>query len=293
MTAHPLPPDALRYPGARPGGLLPRLRIGLTYLWRHRRWPALRQPRLFTEFVQHRKLHDRDPRLPLLADKLAAKAFVAARLGEEWVIPTLWHGAELPAHPPWPTPFVVKSRHGCNQTRFRLTGREDWPHIRRAARRWMRRSYGTWLDEWLYRGIERGVLVEPFVGTGPGLPIDYKFYVFGGRVACVQVHLGRGERHRWIVLDRDWRRLSAASIDPDPLRPVSLPAMITAAETLAAGLDFVRVDLYEIDGRPLFGEMTFYPGSGLDPFAPRALDATLGACWAAARIAADAIVASQ
>ena len=59
--------------------------------------------------------------------------------------------------------------------------------------------------------------------------------------------------------------------------------MIASAETLAAGFDFVRVDLYEIDGRPLFGEMTFYPGSGLDRFAPVTLDDRMGRDWARAR----------
>lgn len=238
--------------------------------------------------MQHRKLFDRDARLPLLADKVAAKAIVAARLGEAWIIPTLWHGAMLPERPGWPAPFVVKSRHGSNQIRFCRTGREDWRAVRRAARRWMRTDYGIWLDEWLYGRIARGVMVEPFVGEGPTLPIDYKLFVFGGRVEYVQVHLDRGGRHRWIVLDRTWRRVSAASTDADPARPATLGAMIEAAETLAAGFDFVRVDLYEIAGRPLFGEMTFYPGSGLDPFAPRGLDNIMGEHWAAARKQAGA-----
>lgn len=263
--------------------MIPRLRIGLTYLWRHRRLPQLAEPRLFTEFVQHRKLFDRDIRLPMLADKIAAKAFVADRLGPEWIVPTLWHGTALPPAPVWPAPFVVKSRHGCNQTRFWRVGDDDWRGVLRASRRWMRGRYGLWLDEWLYAGIERGLMVEPFLGGGPALPIDYKLFVFAGRVEYVQVHLGRGERHRWIVLDRDWRRVSAPSGDPDPLRPRTLPAMIAAAETLAAGFDFVRVDLYEIAGRPLFGEMTFYPGSGLHRFAPPTLDDRMGRDWAKAR----------
>ena len=59
--------------------------------------------------------------------------------------------------------------------------------------------------------------------------------------------------------------------------------MIEAAETLGQGFDFVRVDFYEIDGAPRFGEMTFYPGSGLDPFDPPEIDLILGRLWAEAR----------
>jgi hypothetical protein len=143
----------------------------------------------------------------------------------------------------------------------------------------MRSDYGYWLDEDLYAHIPRGLIVEPFMGQPPALPIDYKFYVFGGRVDYVQVHLGRGGRHRWILLDRAWRRVSAASADPDPIAPAALSRMIAAAEALAEGTDFLRVDLYEIEGRPLFGEMTFYPGSGLDRFDPVSLDHELGARW--------------
>ena len=53
--------------------------------------------------------------------------------------------------------------------------------------------------------------------------------------------------------------------------------MIAGAEALARDHDFLRVDFYEVDGRPLFGELTVYPGSG--PAAasvPPALDRRMG-----------------
>ena len=86
-----------------------RLRIALTYLWRHHRLPDLADPTRFTELVQRRKLHDRDPRMPALADKVAVKALVAARLGREWVVPLLWAGEALPAQSPWRRPVVIKA----------------------------------------------------------------------------------------------------------------------------------------------------------------------------------------
>lgn len=260
-----------------------RWRIRLTYWWRHGRLPDLHDPRTFTELVQARKLSGHDREMVAMADKVAAKARVAERLGSGWTIPTLWHGTVLPRSAPWPAPFVVKARHGCNQNIFVLDDggdwRADWPAIRARAAKWLRRSYGEWLDEGLYRDIPRGLLVEPFVGTPPVLPVDYKFYVFGGRVEAVQVHLDRGVRHRWLLFDRAWRRLSAGCAEAPTVPPASLPAMIAAAETLGAARDFARVDFYEIADKPVFGEMTFYPGSGLDRFDPVALDAVLGEHW--------------
>jgi hypothetical protein len=256
-------------------------RIGLTYWWRHGRVPDLRDPRLFTELVQWRKLHQRDPRMPRLADKLMVKAEVASALGQEWVVPTLWAGEHLPEIAPCALPFVVKSRHGCNQRIFVRDDKVDWDVVRRRAATWLRRPYGYWLDEWLYRDIPRGILVEPFIGAGGALPIDYKFYVFGGEVAFVQVHLDREHRHSWVVYDRDWRPFFGHA--DLPRAPSALAAMIAAAETLAGDFDFVRVDFYQPEKYPIFGEMTFYPGSGLDPFDPPALDAVMGALWLEAR----------
>ena len=255
------------------------LRVHLAYLWRHGRRLSLKAPTRFTELVQRRKLFEHDQRLPLLIDKLGAKRFVAKQLGDEWITPTLWSGTLMPETPLWPYPFVVKSRHGCNQRRFVRTGTEDWTAIRRASARWMRRDYGFWLDERGYRGVTRGLIVEPFVGGGSALPIDYKLYVFHGRVAFIQVHVGREHDHRWMLFDRDWNRVSSPTADPDPSRPISLDRMMDGAENLGLGFDFVRIDFYEFADRPRFGEMTFYPGSGLDPFDPPSLDDAMGALW--------------
>ena len=259
-----------------------KLRIGLCYLARHQRRVSFENPKTFTELVQRRKLIGRDPRMAALADKVAVKAFVATTLGPEWVTPTLWHGTDLPETPEWPMPFVVKSRHGCNQNAFFRDSVADWPKVRQRARRWMKQTYGTLLNEWLYTQIPRGILVEPFIGEHGIVPLDYKIYTFGGRATHIQVHLDRENDHRWMLFDRNWRRVSARTNDPDPAPPHSLANMLEAAEKLGSGFDFIRCDFYEVSGSPLFGEMTFYPGSGLDKFHPVSLDALLGKHWLAA-----------
>jgi len=177
-------------------------------------------------------------------------------------------------------PFVVKARHGCNQIAIvRDPDVANWDAIRASADGWVKRRYGFWLDEWLYSRVERGIIVEPYVGVGDVLPIDYKFYVFGGRVEFIQVHLDRATRHHWILLDRDWNRMPGCLHSGTPVAPSRIAELIAAAEALGADFDFVRVDLYQPGDHPLFGEMTFYPGSGLDPFDPPELDAMIGERW--------------
>lgn len=263
-------------------GWLARIRVRLCYLVRHQRILHLDNPTRFNELVQRRKLENHDVRMVTSADKVAVKDHVAALLGPEWIIPTLWSGDILPDSPPCAPPFVVKARHGSNQNIYVRDAVADWSYIRTRAARWMRGPYGQLLDEWLYRHIPLGLLVEPFVGEEGQLPIDYKIFVFGGRATYVQVHLDREKRHRWIVFDRAWNRVSALTEDAHPKRPDTLDRMLDAAETLARGFDFVRCDFYEIAGKPLFGEMTFYPGSGLDKFTPVELDVVFGQHWLAA-----------
>ena len=259
-----------------------RLRVALCYAARMGRLCPVGNPRRFTEFVQHRKLYHRDPAMPRLLDKLYAKRLVAGRLGSDWVAPLAWEGPALPARSPVSGRAMLKSRHGCNQYRALnpslALGR--WEALRRQAHRWLRSPYGVWLDEWAYRDVPRGLLIEGWLGDGDTLPVDYKIYVFGGAATHVQVHTGRGGgRHRWHLHDRDWKRLDGGAALP---RPRSLDAMIEAAEMLSGAMSFVRVDFYELHGRPVFGEFCFYPGSGLDPFFDDATDLALGGLWALA-----------
>lgn len=254
------------------------LRIRVIYFYRHGRLPNLDHPQTFTERIQDRKRFDRDPRLPRLSDKIEAKTYAANRLGEDWILPNLWTGTVLPNAPDWPMPSVLKSSHGWNQIAFLKDSSQDWRALQRLSQRWLKKTHGLWLDEWAYTQIPPRLLVEPYIGDGDILPIDYKFYVFGGEVTLIQVHLARGQDHRWMLFDRDWTRISRQTHD-HPKAPPCLPEMIIAAETLARGFDFVRVDLYEFENKPLFGEMTFYPGSGYDRFDPVSLDWTIGKMW--------------
>lgn len=264
------------------GGRGARLRVRLSYWWRHGRLPDLDSPRTFTEWIQWRKLNERSLRLAAMTDKIAAKADVARRLGEKWVVPTLWQGRVAPDTPPWPTPFVIKASHGCNQYAIVRDVARDWPRALVRSRFWTTTRYGGWLDEWLYSRTEPGLIVEPFVGPGDVSPDDYKVYVFNGIAEVIQVHTGRETVHRWVQFDRHWRRLSRGADRPPP---AGLAAMISAAERLGQGHDFVRVDFYDLPGQPLFGEYSLYPGSGLDRFDPVAIDDMLGAKWSEARAA--------
>ncbi len=222
-----------------------------------------------------------------LSDKIEAKEYAEGILGTEWIVPTVWTGYELPHVSPFVDPVMIKASHGCCQYHplRSVPTAAEWDALRRLTTRWTVQPYGIWLDEWCYRDVPRGLIAEKLIGHEV-LPLDYKIYVFGGRATHVQVHLDRASEHRWLLHDRNYVTLIRDQTDKPP-RPASLSAMLDAAEALASGFSFARVDFYEVDGRPLFGEFCFYPGSGLDPFAADWIDRELGNLWHASMCHSD------
>jgi hypothetical protein len=258
----------------------------MEFLIYHRRLARLDHPETFCEKIAKRKLSDRNALMPRLADKILAKEYVADLLGTEWVIPTLWSGYHLPprAERNWATPYVLKASHGSGWNYFVLSpSQQDWDAIEAEAEHWLSTLYGRSEMEWLYTQIKPGLLVEPFVGIGDVAPPDYKLFVFGGRTVYIQVDLGRLQTHRQLFYDVNWKRQKWEYLCPwteeEVAPPVSLAAMIGAANKLGAEFPFVRVDLYEIAGKPYFGEMTFYPNSGRFAFKPESAELLLGELW--------------
>lgn len=247
---------------------------------------ALVNPRTFSEKIQRMKLFDRDPRLPQRENKILIKEFVAKKLGEAWVTPTLWQGEYLPplALRTWPIPFVIKANNGCGWNIFvRQESDLNWPQIEKVTAEWRESPFGVDLGEWLYSEIKPGLLVEPFIGGLSELPIDYKLWTFNGKVEFIQVDTDREHEHKRTMFDRSWNNLPFTYVyraDPRPIqKPQSLQRMIEAAEILAEDFPFVRVDFYESANQPKFGEMSFYPESGFGRFDPPEWDTKLGQLW--------------
>jgi hypothetical protein len=126
------------------------------------------------------------------------------------------------------------------------------------------------------------ILVEELLGDGGAVPPDYKFYVFHGRVRLVSVELDRFTFHTRNLYTPAWEQLPVEWVYPagkDIERPAALAEMIDVAERLGADTDFVRVDLYSVGERVVFGELTNYPDAGYGRFDPPDFDRQLGEWW--------------
>jgi hypothetical protein len=258
-------------------------------------WPNLVQPQSWNAWIQRRKLFDRDPRFAIYADKFAVREWVAELAGPQ-VLPQLHqHGtrAEQLELAGLPERFMLKASHGCKWFLPMIEReRADVGQLRRTVAGWLRQNFAQISGEWAYEWITPRYLVEEWLGGADGSALwDYKFYCFGGRVALVHVDMGRFGRHQRVFFTRDWqfrpiilRGVGYPPGAPELARPRHFAALVELAETLAADHDFLRVDLYHDEQRgPIFGELTFFPGSGLIGFDDPAIDRELGALWTTAR----------
>ncbi len=262
-----------------------RFAIGVDYFRVFGRIPNLTNPERFSEKLQHLKLRVRDERMPALVDKVRAKEFVSAKLGEKWVIPTLWHDEHVTEDVlrEIPKPAVVKATHSSSQLLF-LHANTNVPAAARAANGWLTYDHHVMHREWAYGKVRREILIEPFIGEGEAQPPeDYKFWVFDGAVRFVQVDINRFKGHRRLFYTPAWKRLDLKMNYPaastGARRPQHLDEMLQAARALANGFRFARIDLYDTPAGPLFGEITFAPEAGLCRFNPPAFDLTLGESW--------------
>lgn len=256
--------------------------VNIDYFRVFGRFPNLANPQLFSEKMQHLKLAH-DERTPNLVDKVRVKDFVANTIGEEWLIPTLWHGKHLTEEilREMPKPAVVKANHSSAQVKF-VTANSNLGAVAREANTWLDYDHHVVHREWAYGNVQRELLIEPFIGEERA-PDDYKFWVFDGAVRFVQVDHNRFSRHTRQFYSPTWKRLDFKMNYPDTPAtepaPEHLTRMLEAATKLAEGFRFVRVDLYDTPQKPLFGEMTFSPEAGLCRFEPAGVDLELGESW--------------
>lgn len=248
--------------------------------------PDLKNPRTYNEKLGRRIIYDRNPLIPRTTDKVAARDYVAGKVSADILIPLLGIYRRV-SDINWealPQSFVIKAAHGCGMNIIvRNKSTADRAAILEQAGAWLRQNYYEAHREWAYRSIPRRLIVEKLLLDGKGdIPPDFKFLVFGGRVALIRVHSDRFGKHRVNFFDRDVRPVAIRQIydeDPGYTPPAAVASLVPLAEKLAEDFDYARIDLYLVDDEPWFGEITHHDGTAGIPFLPASYDRTLGDLW--------------
>ena len=215
-----------------------------------------------------RKLFDRNPLFTVACDKLAARDFALTAVPQLQVAPLRWSGTDLELAPAevLTGDVVFKPNNGSGMVVLVRNGKPSQTELAAIGRRWLAKPYGQEMGLWGYVNARACLLVEEML-MREGRPIDhqYSFHVAGGITAYVRVKLGTPDETSFLILDRDGSSRPVSSQGEGQrltfVPPLSFASMRAIAERLGAHFDFVRVDLYDLEGSIIFGELTVYPGS--------------------------------
>lgn len=249
----------------------------------------LSNPRRFTEKIQWYKLYYRNPLMKRCVNKYEVRKYVKSKGLEKTLVPLLGHYNSI-NEISWdslPDQFVMKTQQGggglsvivCSDKR-KLKKEDAVKKLFYKEKRVPKHRGGR---EWAYWDIPTGIVVEELLVNkeNPEVGInDYKFFCYQGHAEYVIVDVDRYIGHKRNFYDRNWNNLHVTSdcpsSDRDIPKPENLDEMIRYAEILAKDFPYVRVDLYSVDGKVYFGELTFYPWSGYVQYSPDEADFLFG-----------------
>ena len=279
---------------------------------------AQQNPLGFNEKILYRMAFDRNPLFKTLSDKIEVRNFVEDRVGANLLIP-VYAICDSPDQINWgklPEEFVCKVSHGSGGligvyknveidsalplNLKALSWQRYWVNPERfipsnaeaMLKKWLGLSY-EWIPgcspEWGYAGLQPRIIVEELLmGQDSKIAIQIQLYVFDGKVELIRSAGTNSYGKRTMnYYSKEWQSLSIqllagsrnAQAENSQPRPINLASMISVAEILGKGLDFVRVDLYDLDTDIRFGEMTLYPSAGEGCWMPRNFNFELGTHW--------------
>lgn len=239
----------------------------------------LKNPKTFCEKLQWLKLYDRKPEYARMVDKYEVKKYVADKIGNEYIIPTLgvWDAPEDIEWEELPNQFVLKTTHGGGGNGVIVCKDKTKLDIKAVCKQ-LHKSLSSDLyktfREWPYKNVSKRIIAESFLASPSGELEDYKFFCFNGKVKCFKIDFGRFVEHHANYYSPEGELLpfGEKGLEPDPnhieIMLENLNEMISLAEQLSDGFKFLRVDLYNIKGKIYFGELTFYPAAGLGELVP-------------------------
>ncbi len=245
----------------------------------------LKNPQTYNEKLQWMKLYHRKPEYTKMVDKYEVKKYVADKLGEECIIPTLgvWESFDEIDFDILPEQFVLKCTHDSGGIVIcKDKSKLDMEKARFKIERSMKRNYFYYGREWPYKNVKPRIIAEQYMVDESGYELkDYKIFCFGGKVKIIEIDFDRFTSHKRNLYSRDWELLDMEIIYPsDPSKafekPQNLDEMIKAAELLSADIPAVRVDFYNINNKMYFGEITFFHECGLGKITPEEWNYKMG-----------------
>ena len=245
----------------------------------------LNPPKTFNEKLQWLKIHNHDDKYSVMVDKYLVREYIADKIGSDYLIPLIgvYDNSYDINTDKLPDEFVIKCTHDSGSVILCSSRQELTDSVRKTLNKALKRKYYYANREYPYKNVKPRIIIEEMMHNHAdnGL-VDYKIHCFNGKarliLACADREAADGIKK--VFYDEAWNKLDlkrpGTSNDCHLERPRNLGKMIELAELLSHGIPFVRVDFYEVNEKLYFGELTFFPGSGMERFEPDEYDAVLG-----------------
>ncbi|EPZ9228148.1 ATP-grasp fold amidoligase family protein [Proteus mirabilis] len=244
----------------------------------------LQNPKTFSQKIQWLKVNIKDPQLHILVDKFLVRDYIKNKIGCDILIPMLgiYNNVDDINFNVLPDQFVLKTTHGSSQNIICKDKKNlDINKTKAKFKKWEKVCLYKIFKEWAYKDVTPRIICEEFIGLNNNVPNDYKFYCFNGKIGFIQVNKERfSNNHTETFFNENWEMLdfnygveqSTSMIE----KPENFLEMKEIVRVLAKEHKFIRVDLYNVNNKIYFGELTFYPASGLEFMNPESLERTFG-----------------
>lgn len=236
---------------------------------------ALKTPRTFTEYIQYYKCYESLQGFSRYVDKIEVKKWVSETIGDDYLIPVygVWNHIEEVEWDKLPLTFVLKCNHGSGMNyvvddKTKINKKK----VSKLFKAWLSKEYAWLAYELQYEKVEKKVFAEKNIAEGKKGLKDYKIHCIHGQPRFIQViDREKDDITRQMLLDCDWKEMgwtfeTYGRMLEIPTKPEKLDEMLEIARKLSNKFKYVRVDLYYVDGKIYFGEMTFTPSGGYYPY---------------------------
>ena len=257
---------------AKWGLLPPRLTSVLLYRIILGKYPNIDNPGDMNEVILHLLFNGDTSGWSELADKYAVRSHVASKIGEDVLVP-LYQIADSPDQIDFdalPDSFVIKTTDGFFHTIIVKDKKQtDLKKIKKKLAKWMREK--TIGDEYHYEAIKRRLIIERLLpGPNGTAPIDYKFICVNGEplycLACSNRSMETFRSEFTLYRLPEWEDTDGISPGYESKtgveKPERLNEMMEYAAILSEGFPLVRIDLYQVEGKVYFGEITLTSAAG-------------------------------
>jgi hypothetical protein len=254
----------------------------LEYFFYTKKILNIKNPKTFAEKIQWVKLHECLERFTKYVDKYEVRDFIRKTIGKKYLVPLygVWDNFDEIDFNKLPGQFVLKTTHGSHYVYVCKDKQSlDKDAVKKNVTKWMHENFYKKMREIQYRDCKPKIICEKYLTNEPSGLVDYRIFCFNGIPYFIGVgtELVRAED----FMDLHWNVLPILSIPyPNSKIPLNKPGnfseMIEVAKRLSKPFPFVRVDLYSIENKIYFGELTFTPANGVQQFEPPNINYELG-----------------